>query len=108
MGVNHAALLSGGLVVGAPLGPALFPYLAAGGGFAEAASSSGSDRLLHWHARAGIGWALDVERRHMVSLDVGGWYGVHEEKERDTDGSWTTRSRRFAWPMAGLGYLIAF
>ena len=107
MGANHAALLSGGLVVGTPVGGRWFPYVGAGGGFANAFGAAGSDTIRFWHARAGLGFAFGAERRHMVSIDVGGWYGAHEERERDSAGNWTERSRPFTTPMMGVGYLVA-
>jgi hypothetical protein len=66
------------------------------------------DTALVVHARAGVGVALGPARRHLLSVDAGGWWGVHHASRTDVAGVETRSSARVLRPMAGLSYFYAF
>ena len=65
------------------------------------------DGLAYGYGRAGVGLIVDAARRHLISLDVGVWYGRHDSTTEEGTSTVTTRTR-FLWPMAGLSYLYTF
>ena len=123
-GAPHGMNMSLGMVVMAPGPGRWFPYVGLGGGLAGAAGPKVADdcdaamndcplgksstTLRFVQARAGIGFAFDDERRNMIALDVGGWWGTIADRATDAAGVKTETSRRILWPMAGLAYLHAF
>ena len=117
MGI-HGANVSAGAVVGRPVGNRWFPYAGFGGGFMFGGTpkcdatktdcpNERDESLPFLHARVGVGLALGAARRSLVSLDVGGWYGMHYVRETDPAGGKTEWSKRIAMPMAGLSYFFA-
>jgi hypothetical protein len=111
-----------GVVAGAPADNRWFLYVGVGVGHAGIERSgmidgrgcygmpgcpNGGDYLSFLYGRAGVAVALGATRRHLVGLDVGGWYGSHRKREEDAAGVETSWSRRIVWPMAGLSYFLA-
>jgi hypothetical protein len=60
------------------------------------------------HVRACIGLALGATRRHLLSLDVGGWRGPWWKSDTDAAGRETKSSGTVTLPMAGLSYFFVF
>jgi hypothetical protein len=121
-GAPHGLNASAGIVLGLPVANRWFPYLGFGGGFMGGggpAPNGGcdpatttcpektADAFPFLHARVGIGVAFGATRRHLVSLDAGGWYGKDYERWNDTAGQTVRSSKTVALPMAGLSYLFA-
>lgn len=123
LGADHGVNVSAGVVVGVPVANRWFPYAGFGGGMMGAFGPktpdgcdpkatdcplvTDSDTLLVLHARAGVGFAFGATRRHLLSVDVGGWWGRHLASRTDAAGVETRSSARVLMPMAGLSYLFA-
>jgi hypothetical protein len=124
MGADHVGNVSAGVLVGVPVANRWFPYVGVGGGAmwafgpktakgcdskaSNCPTVDGSDTLVFLHLRAGVGLALGATRRHLVSLDVGGWYGPWWKRETDAAGGETKSSGTVTLPMAGLSYFFVF
>jgi hypothetical protein len=120
-GLPHGILNGSlGIVVGAPIDNRWFMYVGAGVGHAGvywgdelydsecmAGCAKGSNELSFLYGRAGVAVAFGETRRHLLGLDVGGWYGSHRKREEDAAGMEMSSSRPIAWPMAGLSYFLA-
>jgi hypothetical protein len=122
LGGPHGVNASLGMVLTKPVEGAWQPYVGFGGGVAGAGGPTtakgcdpavadctvnSSDGLRFAQARVGVGFRFGSEQRSMVALDVGGWYGRHDERTKDAAGT-RRSSRAFLWPMAGFAYLYAF
>jgi hypothetical protein len=124
LAADHGGNMSAGFVVGAPVASRWFPYVGFGGGWlwvfgprtsdgcdpkaTDCPVVTDGDTYLVVHARAGVGVALGATRRHLVSVDAGGWWGVHHASRTDGTGVERRSSARLLRPMAGLSYLYAF
>jgi hypothetical protein len=123
LGADHGANLSAGVVVGFPVANRWFPYMGFGGGtmwafgpkktegcdpkMTDCPTVDGSETLLFLHLRVGVGSAFGATRRHMLSLDVGGWRGSWSKSEGDAAGNKTESSGTITLPMAGVSYFVA-
>ncbi len=120
-GADHGGNVSAGVLFGVPVVNRLFPYVGLGGGamwaFGPTAADgcdpkttacptvTNSDTMLFLHLRAGIGVAFGTPRRHLLSIDVGGWRGHHIAERTDAAGIVTKTTTAVLTPMAGLSYL---
>lgn len=120
-GVDHAANVSAGLIVGMPVAGRWFPYVGAGGAAmwsfgshaaggcppsaAACPTVDSSKTLTLLHARAGVGLALGRAQRQLLSVDVGGWWG-HWSKVETGAGPRVESSGRTLMPMVGLSWLF--
>jgi hypothetical protein len=113
-GVN----LSLGGVIAVPGSSRFYPYGGWGvavaglkwvhGDCSAAPGCSTSDNGLRYvYLRAGVGVALGRTRGQNLEVDVGGWWGQHTTTLTDVNGTRTSSSRMFLWPMAGLSYFFA-
>jgi len=65
-----------------------------------------SETLAFLHLRVGVGCAFGGTRRHLLSLDVGGWRGTWSKNEGDPAAHHTESSGRIRLPMVGLSYFF--
>jgi|KBSMisStandDraft_5_1062788.scaffolds.fasta_scaffold381576_2 hypothetical protein len=123
-GADHGANLSAGILIGSPIANRWFPYVGFGGAAMWAFGPrtpdgcdakttacplvTDSDSYLVAHARIGIGVALGPPRKHLLSIDAGGWWGVHHSSRTDVAGVETQSKSRVLTPMAGISYFFAF
>ncbi len=56
----------------------------------------------------GLGVAFGDQRRHLVSVDVGGWRGNHVSHRSDPTGVDLETTTRVIMPMAGASYFYPF
>ena len=94
-------------------------YAGAGGGFgfvggatteegcnsetSDCAVVPGSTAIGFGYGRLGVSHGFGRERRHMLSLDGGVWYGV---QERHVENQLVSQER-ILWPLAGLAFHYA-
>jgi hypothetical protein len=123
-GLPHGILNGSlGVIAGVPFDNRWFVYVGVGAGHAgvywsealydpecperTSGCPEGSNQLSFFYGRAGVAMALGEARRHLLGLEVGGWYGSHRKRERDDAGATMSSSRPIVWPMAGLSYFFA-
>lgn len=123
-GAAHGGNFSAGLLVGVPVAKRWFPYVGFGGGMmwifgpkpADGCDTkttmcptvTDSDSLGFLYTRVGLGVAFGNPRRHLLSVDVGGWRGSHDAHRSDPAGVDMKTTTAVSMPMAGLSYFYAF
>jgi hypothetical protein len=122
LGVDHAANVSAGVLVGVPIADRWFPNVGLGGGAmwafgprtangcdattTDCPTVTDSDTLRFVHARVGVGVAFGATRRHLLSADFGGWRGTHVANRTDAAGHVTQTSTTVFRPVLGLSYFF--